>query len=113
MATRITAAIRGRSRAPTIRSGSRPARSPRAPRARRRHRTLSHHHQGVDRVGEGLVVTGHSRVTTTCPRRWSSRVRGSSSACNGIPEVDETSKLVTALVDDARERMAERARAGR
>src|SRR4051794_26949697 len=24
------------------------------------HRTLSHHHQAIDRVGDGLVVTGHS-----------------------------------------------------
>jgi len=26
------------------------------------HRTLSHHHQGVDCIGDGLVVTGHSEL---------------------------------------------------
>ncbi|HEV7494716.1 gamma-glutamyl-gamma-aminobutyrate hydrolase family protein [Baekduia sp.] len=70
------------------------------------HRTLSHHHQGVDRVGEGLVVTGRSELDElpeAVELSGSRFVLG----VQWHPEVDETSKLVAALVDEARERMAD------
>jgi putative glutamine amidotransferase len=71
------------------------------------HRTLSHHHQGVDRVGEGLVVTGHSELDDL-PEAVELPGARFVLGVQWHPEVDETSKLVAALVGDARERMAER-----
>jgi putative glutamine amidotransferase len=67
-----------------------------------RHRTLSHHHQAVDRVGEGLVVTGHSELDDlpeAVELPGSRFVLG----VQWHPEADETSRLVAALVDDARD----------
>ena len=57
------------------------------------HRALSHHHQGVDRVGEGLVVTGRSELDEL-PEAVE---LPSSRFVLGVqwhPEADETSKLV-------------------
>ena len=49
------------------------------------HGTKSHHHQGVDALGEGLVDHRPSRRSTTCPRRSRSPTARSCSACSGIP----------------------------
>jgi putative glutamine amidotransferase len=65
-----------------------------------RHRTLSHHHQAVARVGEGLVVTGTAEEDDLVEaielpdRRFVLGVQWH-------PEADETSRLVAALVGDA------------
>jgi putative glutamine amidotransferase len=66
------------------------------------HRTLSHHHQGVDAVGEGLVVTGHSELDElpeAVELPGSRYVLG----VQWHPEADETSRLIASLVDEARE----------
>ncbi|WCB95544.1 Putative glutamine amidotransferase [Baekduia alba] len=66
------------------------------------HRSLSHHHQGVDRLGEGLVVTGHSaldELPEAVELPGSRFVLG----VQWHPEADETSRLIASLVDDARD----------
>lgn len=66
-----------------------------------RHRTLSHHHQGVDRVGEGLVVTGRAtrddlvEAVEDPSERWVLGVQWH-------PEADELSRVIGALVEEAR-----------
>lgn len=73
-----------------------------------RHRTLSHHHQAVDRIGEGLVVTGTAEedgLTEAIELPDSRFVLG----VQWHPEADETSRLVAALVDDARDYRSMRA----
>jgi putative glutamine amidotransferase len=67
------------------------------------HRTLSHHHQAVDAVGEGLVVTGHSQLDDL-PEAVELPGTRFVLGVQWHPEVDETSRLVAALVEDARER---------
>jgi putative glutamine amidotransferase len=67
------------------------------------HATKSHHHQGVDRVGEGLDVTGWAQIDEL-PEAI--ELRGSRFAL-GVqwhPEADEASRLIAALVEEARER---------
>ncbi|WP_205697592.1 gamma-glutamyl-gamma-aminobutyrate hydrolase family protein [Conexibacter sp. SYSU D00693] len=70
-----------------------------------RHRALSHHHQAVDRLGEGLVVTGRAvgddlvEAVELPGRRFVLGVQWH-------PEADEASRLVAALVDEARGRRA-------
>ena len=72
------------------------------------HRTLSHHHQAVDRVGSGLVVTGTAEEDDLVEaielpdRRFVLGVQWH-------PEADETSRLVASLVDDARDYRSTRA----
>jgi putative glutamine amidotransferase len=64
------------------------------------HGTKSHHHQGVDRLGEGLEVTGWSTLDEL-PEAI--ELPGSRFAL-GVqwhPEADETSKLIEALVAEA------------
>jgi putative glutamine amidotransferase len=64
------------------------------------HGTKSHHHQGVDRIGDGLVVTGWSMLdelpeAIELPsKRWVLGVQWH-------PEADATSNLVAGLVDEA------------
>jgi putative glutamine amidotransferase len=72
-----------------------------------RHGTKSHHHQGVERIGEGLEVTGWAEgdalpeAVEAPDRTWVLGVQWH-------PEADETSRIIGALVAEARERMAER-----
>jgi putative glutamine amidotransferase len=71
------------------------------------HPTKSHHHQGVDRIGEGLAVTGWATIDDL-PEAL--EVPGSRFAL-GVqwhPEADETSPMVAALVEEARAYAAER-----
>jgi len=65
------------------------------------HGTKSHHHQGVERVGEGLEVTGWATIDDL-PEAL--EVPGNRFAL-GIqwhPEADEASPLIAALVEEAR-----------
>jgi putative glutamine amidotransferase len=66
------------------------------------HRTLSHHHQGVDAVGEGLVVTGPSELDDL-PEAVELPGARFVLGVQWHPEADETSRLIAALVDDARD----------
>jgi len=72
-----------------------------------RHPTKSHHHQAVDCLGSGLVVTGHAvedelPEAVELPGRWVLGVQWH-------PEVDPASPLIAALVEEARTYRAERA----
>ena len=64
------------------------------------HCTKSHHHQGVDTLGKGLVPTGWSTLddlveVIELPERWVLGVQWH-------PEVDGGSPVVAGLVDEAR-----------
>jgi putative glutamine amidotransferase len=64
---------------------------------------MSHHHQGPDRIGDGLAVTGRSTLDDTPEAIEDSGAR----FLLGVlwhPEEDERSRVVGALVDAARER---------
>ena len=71
------------------------------------HATKSHHHQGVGRIGQGLHVTGWSELDDLPEAiepddgRWALGVQWH-------PEADESSRLIAALVDEARSRLASR-----
>jgi putative glutamine amidotransferase len=68
-----------------------------------RHTTLSHHHQGVARIGDGLVVSGWSAVEDL-PEAVEDPTRAFCLGVQWHPEADERSRLVGALVDAARAR---------
>jgi putative glutamine amidotransferase len=71
------------------------------------HATKSHHHQGVDRVGDGLAVTGWATLDDL-PEAI--EVPGGRFAL-GVqwhPEADPASPLIAALVEEARAYAAER-----
>ena len=66
----------------------------------------SHHHQGIARVGDGLHVTGRSAEDGTVE----AIERPGSRFALGVlwhPEEDEESRVIGALVDEARARIAE------
>lgn len=65
----------------------------------------SHHHQGVDEVGEGLVVTGRSEPDQIVE---AVELPGKAYALGVLwhPEEDVASKIVQSLVDAARARQA-------
>ena len=65
------------------------------------HATKSHHHQGVDAVGEGFVVTGWSELDDL-PEAIEHPGRRFALGVQWHPEADETSRLIAALVEDAR-----------
>ena len=64
------------------------------------HATKSHHHQGVDRVGEGLLVTGRS-VIDELPEAVEVPGNRFALGVQWHPEADETSRLIAALVAEA------------
>lgn len=64
------------------------------------HATKSHHHQGVDRVGEGLVVTGWA-VLDELPEAIELPGNAFALGVQWHPEADETSRLIAALVEHA------------
>ena len=72
------------------------------------HTTLSHHHQAVDRVGEGLVVTGRSDLDQL-PEAVELPDRNFVLGVQWHPEVDETSRLIGSLVEEARAQVEGRA----
>jgi putative glutamine amidotransferase len=67
-----------------------------------RHATKSHHHQGVDRLGEGLVVTGHSALDEF-PEAIELPTCAFALGVQWHPEADERSGVIAALVQRARE----------
>jgi putative glutamine amidotransferase len=64
------------------------------------HSTKSHHHQGVDGVGEGLKVTGWSALDDL-PEVLELPGRRFALGVQWHPEADETSPLIVALVAEA------------
>jgi putative glutamine amidotransferase len=64
------------------------------------HATKSHHHQGIDRLGEGLVVSGHSTLDE-CPEAIELPYRRFVLGVQWHPEADTASSVVGALVEAA------------
>jgi putative glutamine amidotransferase len=73
------------------------------------HGTKSHHHQGVERVGEGLEVTGWATIDEL-PEAIEVPGNRFALGVQWHPEADETSPLIAALVDEARAYRDERTR---
>lgn len=71
------------------------------------HGTKSHHHQGVERIGDGLEVTGWATIDEL-PEALEARGKRFALGVQWHPEADETSPLIAALVDEARAYRAER-----
>jgi putative glutamine amidotransferase len=65
------------------------------------HGTKSHHHQGIATVGEGLEVTGHSTIDGL-PEAVEAPGRRFVLGVQWHPEADEQSRVVAAVVDQAR-----------
>jgi putative glutamine amidotransferase len=65
------------------------------------HLTKSHHHQGVDEVGEGFVVTGWSALDDL-PEAIERPDGRFALGVQWHPEADETSRLIATLVEEAR-----------
>ncbi len=66
------------------------------------HPTKSHHHQGIDEVGDGLVVTGLS-VLDDLPEAIEDPQRRYVLGVQWHPEADQTSQVVASLVQEARD----------
>jgi putative glutamine amidotransferase len=67
------------------------------------HVTKSHHHQGVDVVGQGLRVTGHSALGDELPEAVEAPDRRFVLGVQWHPEADEASTVIGALVQQARD----------
>jgi putative glutamine amidotransferase len=67
------------------------------------HATKSHHHQGVDRVGDGLEVTGWA-LMDELPEALELAGNGFALGVQWHPEADETSRLIAALVEHTAQR---------
>jgi putative glutamine amidotransferase len=65
------------------------------------HRTKSHHHQGVDRIGDGLEVTGHSTLDDL-PEAIEMPNRRFALGVQWHPEADPSSHVIAELVEQAR-----------
>jgi putative glutamine amidotransferase len=72
------------------------------------HATKSHHHQGVDRLGEGLLLSGSSSMDGL-PEAIEIPGRRFVLGVQWHPEADEESRVVGALVSEAETHMLERA----
>jgi putative glutamine amidotransferase len=64
------------------------------------HATKSHHHQGVDEIGEGFEVTGWS-VIDGLPEAFEAPDNRFALGVQWHPEADERSRLIEALVEEA------------
>jgi putative glutamine amidotransferase len=71
------------------------------------HGTKSHHHQGVDRLGEGLEVTGWATLDEL-PEAIEDPQRRYALGVQWHPEADETSRVIGSLVAEATARRAVR-----
>jgi putative glutamine amidotransferase len=72
-----------------------------------RHSTKSHHHQGIDALGDGLVITGRSTLDEL-PEAIESPEHRYVLGVQWHPEADPTSSVVESLVDEARQYRASR-----
>ena len=64
------------------------------------HATKSHHHQGVDRIGDGLRVTGWATIDDL-PEAIEEPRNRFALGVQWHPEADERSRLIEALVEEA------------
>jgi putative glutamine amidotransferase len=64
------------------------------------HPTKSHHHQGIDRIGEGFEVTGWSAIDDL-PEAFEAPERRFALGVQWHPEADERSRLIATLVHEA------------
>jgi putative glutamine amidotransferase len=64
------------------------------------HATKSHHHQGIDRIGDGFEVTGWSTIDDL-PEAFEAPERRFALGVQWHPEADERSRLIAALVNEA------------
>jgi putative glutamine amidotransferase len=64
------------------------------------HATKSHHHQGIDRLGDGLRVTGWAEVDDL-PEAIEAPRSHFALGVQWHPEADEKSRLIAALVEEA------------
>jgi putative glutamine amidotransferase len=71
------------------------------------HGTLSHHHQGIERVGEGLRVTGWS-ADDELPEALEDPELRFALGVQWHPEADRESPVIAALVEAARQVAVER-----
>jgi putative glutamine amidotransferase len=71
------------------------------------HATKSHHHQGIDRLGDGLQISGCSAMDRL-PEAIERPDRRFVLGVQWHPEADETSQVVKALVAEAERYMLER-----
>jgi len=71
------------------------------------HPTKSHHHQGIDRLGAGLTVTGRT-ARDDVPEAVEDPARRFALGVQWHPEADETSRVIAALVEAARAYAASR-----
>jgi putative glutamine amidotransferase len=67
------------------------------------HGTLSHHHQGIERVGDGFRVTGWAD-DDELPEALEDPGLRFALGVQWHPEADEQSRIIAALVDEARRR---------
>ncbi|WP_028064956.1 gamma-glutamyl-gamma-aminobutyrate hydrolase family protein [Solirubrobacter soli] len=65
------------------------------------HPTKSHHHQGVDQIGEGFEVTGWA-VMDELPEAFEDRSRRFALGVQWHPEADPAAREIAALVEAAR-----------
>jgi putative glutamine amidotransferase len=75
------------------------------------HATKSHHHQGVDRIGEGLVVTGRATIDDL-PEALEAPDARFALGVQWHPEADTASKLIASLVEEATAHRAQRVEVG-
>jgi putative glutamine amidotransferase len=68
----------------------------------------SHHHQGIDGLGDGLVATGWSEEDNDVVEAIEVPQRRFALGVLWHPEEDEQSQVLKALVDEARSRIADR-----
>src|SRR5580700_2479018 len=66
------------------------------------HCTKSHHHQGIATVGDGLAVTGRSTIDDL-PEAIEAPARRFVLGVQWHPEADEQSRIVAAIVEQARD----------
>ena len=66
------------------------------------HCTKSHHHQGIATVGDGLAVTGRSTIDDL-PEAIEAPARRFVLGVQWHPEADEQSRVVAAVVEQARD----------
>ena len=71
------------------------------------HITKSHHHQGIDEVGDGLEISGYSTLDAL-PEAVEAVDRRFVLGVQWHPEADEDSRVIATLVEEAREHRAER-----